>query len=267
MACSKKRVQVFFSFLLPALYFSAGLPVFAGTFEFSGDRFSTVMAKGREYTVLSGNARIVSDSTTITASRIELYGDDYRFAECFGRIRVEDSSKGFMIQAEKMVFDRIGEVSRLEGAVVMEDLRNEVVIKGNYLEYSGKTETATIQIGARILQEDMACRSEFARYSRETKILELSGLPVVHWKGDEYRALKITINLDTDEIFLEGKVSGTIYTEQQNSGEPSPAGESGTGASGTGAPKTDEYGTGMSAPGASGTGETGPLPPERKQQD
>ena len=35
--------------------------------------------------------------------------------------------------------------------------------------------------------------------------------------GDEYKALKITINLDSDEIFLEGSVSGTIYTEDEES--------------------------------------------------
>lgn len=187
----------------------------ADTFSFSGDRFSTIMSRGREYTVLSGNAKIVSDSTVITAAKIELYGDDYRFAECTGGVKVDNSEKGFFIMAEKMVFDRKEEVSRLEGAVVMEDFRNEVVIKGNYLEYSDKTETATIQIGVRILKEDMACRAEFSRYTREDKILELSGLPVVHWKGDEYRALKIAVNLDTDEISLEGKVSGVIYTEQE----------------------------------------------------
>ena len=187
----------------------------ADTFEFSGDRFSTIMSKGREYTILSGNAKIVSDSTTITAQKIELYGDDYRFADCSGRIRVVDNEKGLLITAEKMVFDRKEDISRLEGAVVMEDLRNEVVAKGNYLEYFGKTEKATVQIGVRILKEDMACRAEFAGYSRKDEILELSGLPVVHWKGDVYRALKITVNLDTDEIFLEGNVSGTIYTEQE----------------------------------------------------
>lgn len=194
--------------------------VSADTFEFSGDRFSTVMSKGREYTVLSGNAKIISESTVITAARIELYGDDYRFAECSGMIRVEDSEKGFFIEAEKMVFDRKDDISRIEGAVVMEDFRNEVVVKGNYLEYAGETETATVQIGVRILKEDMACRSEFARYTRKNKVLELSGLPVAHWKGDVYRALKITVNLDTDEIFLEGKVSGIIYTEQEEEGLP-----------------------------------------------
>ncbi len=204
------------SFLLFFIIFIlAGNYCIADTFTFNGDNFSSTMSKGKEYTILSGNAKIVSGSTIINASKIELYGNNYRFAECTGTVKVEDNKKGLYITADKMVFDRIDDISRLEGSVVMEDFRNEVVVKGNYLEYSGKTESATVQIGVRILKEDMACRSEFALYNRESNILDLSGLPFVYWKGDEYRALKITINLDTDEIELEGKVSGLIYNEDE----------------------------------------------------
>ena len=202
-------------FLLLLLFIIQPEVFSAETFEFSGDRFSSVMSRGREYTVLSGNARIVSGSTIITADRIELHGDDYRYARCSGHVRIKDSEKGILIEADRVSFDRIDDTSRIEGAVIMEDLRNEVIIRGNYLEYSGKEETASVHIGVRILKEDMTCRSEYARFNRETQILELSGLPVAYWKGDEYRALKITINLESDEIFLEGKVSGTIFTERE----------------------------------------------------
>ncbi|MCL2792088.1 MAG: hypothetical protein FWD87_03280 [Spirochaetaceae bacterium] len=204
------------AFLLLFLIFmiSGNYCMASDTFTFSGDNFSSIMSRGREYTVLSGNARIVSGSTTINADRIELFGSNYRFAESSGGVRVVDNQKGLHIVADRMVFDRIEDIFRFEGAVVMEDLRNEVIVKGGFLEYLGATETATIQIGVRILKEDMVCRSEFAFYNRETNILILSGLPFVYWKGDEYRALKITINLDTDDILLEGNVSGVIHSDE-----------------------------------------------------
>jgi len=208
-----KKKNFLFVFII---FIISGSYCIADTFTFSGDNFSSVMSKGKEYTVLSGNAKIVSGSTVINAAKIELYGKNYRFAECTGTVKVEDSKKGLFIVADKMVFDRIEDISRLEGSVVMEDFKNEVVVKGNYLEYSGKTEFATVQIGVRILKEDMACRSEFALYNRKSNVLDLSGLPFVSWKGDEYRALKISINIDTDEISLEGKVSGLIYDEDEN---------------------------------------------------
>jgi lipopolysaccharide export system protein LptA len=201
------------SFLLVIFIISANYCIASDTFTFRSDSFSSVMSRGREVTVLSGNARIVSGTTTIYASRIELYGNNYRFAECTGNVRVRDYQKGLYITADRLVFDRIEDIFRLEGSVVMEDFRNEVVVKGNYLEYSDQTEYAVIQIGVRILKEYMVCRSEFALYNRKTNILHLSGLPFVYWKGDEYRALRITINLDTDEITLEGQVSGLIHNE------------------------------------------------------
>ncbi len=197
------------------LFLFISMPLYPETFEFTSDSFTTIMAQGREYTVLSGNARIVSDSTVIKSRKIELYGDEYKYARCDGFVELEDSEKGIRLTADSMLFNRNDDVTRLEGGVVMEDLKNEVIVKGNYLEYSGETETVIIQIGVRILKEDMISRSEFARYERENEILELSGLPLVVWKGDEYSALKITINLDTEEIFLEGDVSGTIFTEDE----------------------------------------------------
>ena len=101
----------------------------------------------------------------------------------------------------------------------MEDIKNEVIVKGNFLEYMGSDETCLIQIGVRILKDDMVCRSEFARYNRNDDILELTGMPVVFWKNDEYRALRIIVDLDKDEITLEGKVSGSIFSEKKDTEE------------------------------------------------
>ncbi len=101
----------------------------------------------------------------------------------------------------------------------MEDIKNEVIVKGNFLEYMGNDETCLIQIGVRILKDDMVCRSEFARYNRNDDILELTGMPVVFWKNDEYRALRILVDLDKDEITLEGKVTGSIFSEKADEEE------------------------------------------------
>ena len=67
----------------------------------------------------------------------------------------------------------------------------------------------------RVLKPDLVCRSEYARYLREEERLELSGMPVVNWKGDEYRALKITIDLDKDTIRLEGDIRGKVTTKDE----------------------------------------------------
>ncbi len=190
------------------------------TFTFSADRMNTVLAKGKERTLLSGNAKIISRNTVITADEIEIYGSDSQFALCRGNVTVKDEEKGIILHSENLFYDRENDVSRIEGYVEMEDQKNELVVKGGLLEHYGEQDITIIQIGVRILKEDMVCRSEFARFKREEEILELSGLPFVYWKGDEYRATRIIINLDTDEIRLEGEVRGTVTTEEEKDAPP-----------------------------------------------
>jgi lipopolysaccharide export system protein LptA len=87
------------------------------------------------------------------------------------------------------------------------------VVKGGYLENWEDSDETVVQIGVRILKEDLVCRAEYARYQRSEDKLELSGMPVVDWKGDEYRALKIYIDLNTDTIRLEGDIRGKVRSE------------------------------------------------------
>ena len=84
------------------------------------------------------------------------------------------------------------------------------------------------------------CRAEFAKYWRDRKILELTGMPWVSRKGDEYRAAKITIDLDTEEIVLEGEREGhggRGGARQGGPGARTAAGARGAAAEGTWAPK------------------------------
>lgn len=180
---------------------------------------TTVLAKGKEHTILSGNAKIINGDTVITANQIELYGPDFRYANCSGDVKVVDSKRGITLTSQNLYYDRTEDLSRVEGYAEMQDTKNEIVVKGGFLENRGKDDVTIVQIGVRILKiadnQQMVCRSEFARYDRKSDGLVLSGLPVVFWKGDEYRASQISIDLKTDEISLQGEVSGKIVSESQ----------------------------------------------------
>ena len=188
-------------------------------FYFSSDRTSISLAEGNEQTNLDGNAKINSEDTEINADSIELYGDDFRFAICTGNVLVIDREQGIRINTENLFYDRKKEIMTINGYAEMIDQKNEIVAKGSYFKNLGKENITIIQIGVRILQasedESMTCRSEYAKYNRDNNSLELSGMPVVFWQDDEYRATKITINLDTDDITLTGKVSGSIRSEEE----------------------------------------------------
>jgi lipopolysaccharide export system protein LptA len=194
--------------------------LWAQTFTFQGDRMETVLAKGKERTVLTGNAEVQTEDNLIRADRVELYGDDFRYVDCEGNVRIVNEEKGIEVTCHKLFYNRQEKVVRVRGNVVMLDEKNEVVVKGGFLENWEDSDETVVQIGVRILKEDLVCRSEYARYQRQEDKLELSGMPVVNWKGDEYRALKIYIDLNTDTIRLEGDIRGKVRTELgQDEGE------------------------------------------------
>ncbi len=209
-------------FLLTAVFFAAGITaVSAANFSFSANSMSGTMAKGNERTILLGNAMVISDNITINADRIELYGNDFRFAECTGKVSINDAEQGIHLTTEKLIYDRRDKLSRMTGPSIMEDRKNKVVIKGDYIENDDLRKITIIQINVRILKENLICRSEFARYDRETKQLELTGSPIVKRDGDDYKAARISVNLDTEDITLEGAVSG-IVVQKKNKEAPTP---------------------------------------------
>ncbi len=191
--------------------------LFSENFNFSSDKTSISLAKGSEQTILSGNAKIVSDNTTITADYIELFGNDFQYARCRGNVLVLDKNKGIQINTEKLFYDRKAEIMTINSYAEMIDQKNEIVVKGSYFENRGKDNITIIQIGVRIFKAgengSMTCRSEFAKYNRDKNTLELAGMPIVIWKDDEYSASRITIDLDTDNINMTGEVSGTIKSD------------------------------------------------------
>jgi len=84
------------------------------------------------------------------------------------------------------------------------------VAKGNFIEYDDKAEVTVMQVSVRLFKDDMVCRSQYAVYRRNEKLLDLTGFPVVFKKDDEFRADRIRVDLDTDDVTMEGAVEGTI---------------------------------------------------------
>jgi lipopolysaccharide export system protein LptA len=213
-----------FSILLLLASATGYLPPLAAeenSFSFSGNSTSISLAEGRQRTILSGDARISSETLTIEADHIELYGEDFRYARCNGNLKVRENDQKISLTSDSLFLDRQQNKLRIRSYSEMVDLRNEIVVKSGYMEHYDEENYSVFQIGVRILKatEDgrMVCRSDYARYDREVDTLELSGSPVVFWKGDRYSAVRITIDLETDEIEMEGNVEGefTSRTEEE----------------------------------------------------
>jgi len=182
----------------------------ADVFFVKADRSTTSRALGREVTILIGNAQVKSDNLLLRADRIEIHGDNNQFVECFGNVWGHEEDKNILFNTDRLRYDRMKKIARLEGNASLEDRENEVVARGRYIEYDDQNELAVLQIAVRLFKDDMVCRSEYAIYRRQEKLLDLSGFPVVFKKDDEFRADKIRVDLDTDDVMMEGSIEGTI---------------------------------------------------------
>jgi lipopolysaccharide export system protein LptA len=197
------------SFLLFFLYVFI-LPAGADTFTFKADRMTGGKASGKEITVLTGDAEVRSDNLLLRANRIEIQGSDNQFIDCTGGVWGQEEEKDIFFQTDRLRYDRTLKIARLEGNSILEDKKNEIVAKGRFIEYDDQTEITVFQISVRLFKDTMVCRSEYAVYRRGEKILDLSGFPVVYKNDDEFRADRIRVDLDTDDVTMEGAVSGSM---------------------------------------------------------
>jgi len=182
----------------------------ADAFSFRADRMSGTKALGRETTILTGNAEVRSDNLLLRADRIEIQGDDNQFIDCIGNVWGHEEEKDIIFNTDRLRYDRRLKIARLEGNSSLEDRENEIVARSRFIEYDDNNEITIFQISVRLFKDDMVCRSSYGVYNRKEKLLDLTGFPVVYKKDDEFRADKIRVDLDTDDVMMEGSVSGTI---------------------------------------------------------
>lgn len=193
----------------------ASTSLYSESIDFSASSMRHDAAEGREYTVLSGDAQVRTGSKEIKADEIRLYGDDYNILLCTGNVSVYDSEEELKIESDTLYYDRQQNLIRINGRSVMEDYKNEMIIKSGFMEFKQKEDILLLQIGVRILKEDLTCRCEFATYDKKSDSLQMTGLPVVYKKEDVFRASKITVLLENDEIQMDGKVEGSLTIEEQ----------------------------------------------------
>jgi lipopolysaccharide export system protein LptA len=213
--CGKKRKSKTLFACAALLMVASALAADTQTFTYSGDSMSTVLAEGNQQALLSGHARVDTEDLSITADQILLFGKDFVYAQASGNVHVIDTKRGLDLRSQNLFYDRDNKISRVTGDAVMADVKNEMVVKGGFIEDRDTEKLTIVQIGVRILKKDLVCRAEFAKYWRDKKLVELSGMPWVSRRDDIYQAARITINLDTEEIGLEGNVQGTIQSEKK----------------------------------------------------
>ena len=213
----RQQLSVLISYLLIASFLLIASLLLAAPVKitFSADKMQGSGEKGKNSTALTGNAKVSVDTLNIYGERIELYGKDYRYIKASGTVTGEDVKKGFTFSAASLSYDRETEVAEFMGQAKVEDTKNKVETVAERIEYNQKNEIILLQMAVTLKSKDIVCNSLFAVYNRNTSMLELTGKPTVKKGKDEFKAARISVNLDTEDIKLEGKVSGSVTEEKE----------------------------------------------------
>ncbi len=189
-------------------------PLYSDPISFNGKESSLSLKEGREEVILKGDAYVSVGSLSIKSDEIKLSGDNWRYVECSGRTEIIDDERDLEIRATNLWFDRIDEKLLLSPWFELEDKKEELSASGSSLSYDMKAEILELSMLVTILKESdkgiMRCKAEAVSFDRGKDELSLKGSARVLWSGDEYKAEVIRIDLENDNITLEGRIKGNI---------------------------------------------------------
>lgn len=198
--------------LVVALLISVSL--FSSSISFSGGISSLSLKEGKKSVSLESGAKVETGSITIESDSIYLSGDDWRYVECSGSVVIKDSERGIEIRSSSLWYDRIEETIIISSWFEVDDTSQDLYATAGSLHYNMKEEKLELSMQVRLMRisegEIMTCSSEALTYDRSNEFVSLRGKSNVLWKGDEYNADIISVDLKNDEITLSGRIRGTI---------------------------------------------------------
>ena len=188
---------------------------------FSASSMSGTAGDSNGKTILSGKAHILTETMEISADQIELSGKNYRMISASGNISGTNLETKMTFTCQSMNYDRETKVALLENAVHLVDTENDVTADAEIIEYSQNSNVAVMQIQVNLTQKDNKCTAAHAIYRKNEQMLEMSGNPNITQGTDTFRAQNITLNLETQEITLDGRVKGSVTTTSKKEKSPS----------------------------------------------
>lgn len=182
---------------------------------FSGDSMQGSVSSSddspkKNYTMLSGNAYVKTDTMEIYADSIELSGKDFNEIKAFGNIKGTNSESELSFSADQLEYSTDTKIVMLSGNVELNDIQNDVVAKAQNIEYDQNSDVAIMQIDVELKQKKNICRGAYSIYRKNEQTLELAGNASVIQDEDTFRAQSIKFNMETEEIVLDGNIRGTV---------------------------------------------------------
>lgn len=191
------------------------LAAFGEKISFSANSMSGTVGDKSDSTTLQGEAYVLTESMEIAADRISMSGKDFRYIEAEGNVTGKNMKSELEFSCTKLHYDRETKIARLTDDVNLKDTKNDVTAKAQLIEYNQSTDIAIIQIDLELKQKNNVCTGAFAIYDKKQQTLDLSGNAKIKQGEDTFKAQVITLNLNTQEISLDGRVQGSIVDERK----------------------------------------------------
>lgn len=189
--------------------------LFAEKIIFSANNMTGKSGDSNTTTSLVGNGYIKTSSMEIQADTIELSGDDYRYIFATGNIKGKNLEANMDFSCDSLEYDRETKIAKLQGNVELIDLDNDVKAKAQIISYDQEADIAILQVQINLTQKDNVCSGSYAVYYKKNQLLELSGNAQIKQKDDTFRAQHISLNMDTQNITLDGNVKGTVTDSKE----------------------------------------------------
>lgn len=245
-------------FIAAALFASVSASLSAERITFSADSMSGTAGSTSDTTTLEGDAYVLTSSMEIAADSITMSGKNFRYIKASGNIKGKNLDTKMEFKCNSLTYDRETKIVLLKDSVHLDDTENSVSADAQIIEYNQNTDTAIMQIDITLKQKDNVCNGAYAVYRKKDQMLELSGNSQIKQGADTFRAQEITLNLNTQEITLDGRVKGSVVDDKSKKDDQTPGDEAGLPAdkqpdATDAAPETDET-QGKPAPGDDNSG-------------
>ena len=196
------------------LFFSFLFALDADEISFEGNESRIVLKEGRENVELTGGAKVTCQNLVISADKINLSGENWRFVSVDGNVLVLDEERELEIRTSMLWYDRINELLLIGTYFELDDRKNEMNASATSLEYDMKNENLVLSGRVRLSKMNetdlVSTRAESIKYDRSSDVMELLGSANVLWQGDRYSAEVIRLDLANDSIELDTRIKGTI---------------------------------------------------------
>ncbi|MCG8570554.1 MAG: hypothetical protein MJB14_10480 [Spirochaetes bacterium] len=215
----KNRHKLFFSFFMILL---CNFIVFADLKELKIKGDQAFYKETQKIFITIGNSYMEIDNNIIYCDEMEVYltkDDNVKVAIFRRNIRIFKEEDQVQIGGEYAEYYKEKKMFIIRENAFYIDEKDEVAVFGDSIYNYEKEELAIIQGNTRVLQKDIFATGAFVKYTKQDKLMEISGFPKVKNQGSEYRAKKIIVDVDKNTFNMEGGIEAEIYGDEEEDSE------------------------------------------------